>query len=90
VFAILKAQTEKEDIMRKVASKTQTKKETRPKTAKRVIKGELLFKVGENVFEMELSGKVSATGKTIVFRSSKDDYLEQGMGCNIWVDLDLI
>lgn len=77
--------------MRKTAKTTAT---TRPKrkatSTKKAITGMLTFQVGENVFEMELSGKVSQTGKTVVFRSSKDDYLEQGMGCNVWVDLDLI
>ena len=76
--------------MRKITSapKKETKKETRPK--RRAITGKLTFTVGENEFFLELTGKVSQSGKTVVFRSSKDDYLEQGVGCNIWVDLDLI
>lgn len=75
--------------MRKTAKTTQ--KTTQKRTTKRkTIVGTLSFTVGDNTFELELTGKVSASGKTIVFRSSKDDYLEQGMGCNIWIDLDLI
>lgn len=77
--------------MRKTVAKTSTKKETKT-VAKRKsgVVGVLKFEVNGNVFELEMSGKVSATGKTIVFRSSKDDYLEQGIGTNIWIDLDLI
>ncbi len=80
--------------MRKTVAKT-TQATTRTKTVakaprKKAIVGTLSFTVGDTTFELELSGKVSSTGKTIVFRSSKDDYLEQGMGCNVWVDLDLI
>jgi hypothetical protein len=87
---MMKPQTKKEEKMRKTAKKTT--QATRPKATKRpkAITGTLSFTVGDNTFELELSGKVSSTGKTVVFRSSKDQYLESGCGCNIWIDLDLI
>ncbi|MGE4412089.1 MAG: hypothetical protein AB7E45_00145 [Candidatus Caldatribacteriota bacterium] len=77
--------------MRKVSNtKKQATTSTKKRTTRKVITGTLNFVIGETQIELELNGKVSASGKTIVFRSSKDDYLENGLGCNIWVDLDLI
>jgi hypothetical protein len=75
--------------MRKT-TKTSTKTQTKTGPRRKAITGELRFEINGQEFTLSLNGKVSQTGKTVVFRSSKDDYLESGLGCNIWIDLDLI